>query len=99
MHFEVRQGSVAQTQSGTIKNGPKAGKPYSIRFQEVWAILSSGEVRKVRVNLNNEQAAFAPGVYDLDDSSFTVGRFGDLGIGFVNLIPRKAAAASVRQAG
>lgn len=94
MHFEVRQGSVAQTQTGMIKNGPRAGHPYAIRFQEVWAILSSGEVRKVRVNLNNEQQAYAPGVYDLDDGSFSVGTYGDLGIGRVTLVPRKAVAAA-----
>lgn len=96
MHVEIRPGSVATEQKGTSK---KTGQPYSIRTQEAWALMGSGEVRKLKLTLNREQAAYAPGVYDIGEESFMVNQFGDLGIGRLSLILRKATVAPARQAG
>lgn len=76
MHVEIRPGSGATEQSGKTKDG----KAYSLRVQQGWLITSDGEVRKLKLTLNREQAAYEPGVYDLDDSCFTVNNFGELGI-------------------
>lgn len=99
MHIEIKQGSAATEKSGT---STKSGKPYSIRTQEAWAVFASGEVRKVKLPLNREQAAYPPGVYDLDlDNSLALNGYGEFQIGRVQLAPRKAAIVQgpARQAG
>lgn len=91
MHIEIRPGSGATEQKGTSK---KTGNAYSIRTQEGWAILQSGEVRKVKLTLNREQNAYEPGVYDLDEASFAINNWGELAIGRVVLKPRQKASAA-----
>ena len=96
MHIEIRQGSTAQEQTGTSRS---SGKPYSIRTQEAWAQFN-GETRRVKLTLGREQPAYAEGVYDLDDASFEVNRWGEFAIGRVVLKPRsKVSGVAGRQAG
>jgi len=91
MKVEVKPGTNATVQSGTRKDG----KAFSLRVQEAW-LHSGGEIRKLRLTLNREQEAYPPGLYELDESSFGVNRWGDLEIRFVNL---KRAVAPVQKAG
>lgn len=90
MHFEIKPGSNASVKSGTRRDG----RAYSIREQECW-LHSNGEIRKVTVPLSREQEAYKPGIYELDDQSFEVGRFGQLEIGRAVLRPRVASATRV----
>lgn len=89
MRFEIKAGSQPNVKSGT---STKTGQAYSIREQEAWLSLN-GELRRVNVRLGREQAAYPPGSYVLDESSFTVGKYGDLAIGRVVLKPAQAAVA------
>jgi len=88
MRFEIKPGTNATVQSGTRKDG----KAFSLRVQEAW-LHSGGEIRRIRLTLNREQEAYAPGFYVLDESSFGVNRWGDLEIRFVKLKVAPAAAA------
>jgi hypothetical protein len=75
------------TKSGTSKRG----QPYSIREQTGFAQLGD-ETRKLTISLKQHQEVYAPGVYLLDDSSFTTDQYGQLTVGRLVL---KAVAASV----
>lgn len=75
------------TKSGTSKRG----QAYSIREQTGFAQLGD-EVRKVTVGLGREQPVYPPGVYVVDDSSFTTDQYGQLVVGRLVLKP---VAASV----
>lgn len=55
----------------------KTGKPYEIREQSA-LMFKSGESYpdKIKISLRDGQAAYSPGDYTLDDSSFYPSRFG-----------------------
>jgi hypothetical protein len=80
------------TKSGTSKRG----QAYSIREQTGFAQLGD-EVRKLTISLGREQAVYAPGVYSLDDSSFTTDLYGQLVVGRLVLKPLAAGAPPQRQ--
>lgn len=77
-----------------VKEGTsaKSGKPYKIREQEALATFGR-ETRVVKVPLRDDQEPYTKGEYALDDSSFYVGRFGDLQVRPV-LVPVKGRAAA-----
>ena len=64
------------TKSGVSQ---KTGKPYEIREQSA-LMFKSGESYpdKIKISLRDGQAAYAPGDYTLDDSSFYPSRFGGI---------------------
>jgi hypothetical protein len=85
------------------KNGiSKVGKPYTIREQSGFAHLvgKDGQAQKypqgIRVNLEDDQAAFPVGMYELAASSLYVGKFGQLAIGRIQL--RALTASAMRSA-
>lgn len=73
--FEEKRGTSART-----------GKPYSIREQEAWAFLCDREGKpqphpqRIKVTLDDQQAPYNPGLYQLDPSSIFVGDFAQLNI-------------------
>jgi len=83
MKIEVRS-TVVNVKKGTSK----AGKPFEIPEQEVRAEFND-EVRKVRIALQDGQAAYPVGLYALADSSFVVNQYGGFEIGRVTLVPIK----------
>jgi hypothetical protein len=63
------------------------GREITFRDQDCWLHTPEGEVRKIRVPLNRDQSAYAPGNYTLSDDSFRVNDYGDLAIGRLVLMP------------
>lgn len=82
---------IKSTEVETIKGNSRAtGKPYEIRKQG--ALFQNGdEVRKMNVMLGRDQSPYAPGLYEVDASSFDVNNFGDLFINRLVLSPLRAA--------
>jgi hypothetical protein len=81
MRFEVKDGSGPVVKTGTRKAD---GRAFSVRLQEVWVGVN-GEVRRINVMLNAEHPGYAPGLYELDESSFGFDRWGELTLRYVNL--------------
>jgi hypothetical protein len=77
-------------------------KQFTFREQDGFIDLGD-ERRKVRVSLADDQAAYAPGVYEILDTSFGVSRFGDLEVSRLALKPITASVSvpsvAARQAG
>jgi len=80
------------TKSGTSQ---RTQKPYEIREQSA-LMFKAGESYpdKIKISLRDGQAAYAPGDYTLDDSSFYPSRFGGLEVSPVLV----AYAAPAKQA-
>lgn len=91
MKIEVKPGANATVQAGTRKDG----KAFSLRVQEAW-LHAGGEIRRLRLTLNREQEAYPPGLYEIDESSYGVNRWGDLEVRFVNL--KRAAPVAAAKA-
>lgn len=91
MRIEI-QSAEFQVQSGTVKNGSRAGQSYSIRKQDVWVHLE-GQPYPIRavVNLEDNKPPYQPGFYKLDEKSFFVDRFNSLTLGRLALVPESAA--------
>lgn len=70
------------------------GKTFKFREQSALMDLPNGERRVIAVSLEEGQAPYPPGDYDLMDSSFTVDRNGRLAIGRVHLAPSRPAASA-----
>ena len=90
MLLEVKSVEVT-TRSGNAK---ATGKPYVINEQIVMVALN-GELRKVKVALENNAPPYPLGAYQLTDESFFVDRFGALAVGRLKLRPVPASAAKV----
>jgi Helix-destabilising protein len=75
MFFEVKSVDV-QLVKGI---GKTSGKPYEFRMQDAWCSVG-GEYRRIRVELNREQMPYAVGKYELDEKSFSVDNYGQLGL-------------------
>ncbi len=58
---------------------------YQIRRQFGMVNLPNGERRKLRIRVA-EGKAYAPGTYAVGDGSFTVGEYGDLQLGMLELV-------------
>lgn len=94
---------IASTDVG-VKSGVavKTGKPYSIREQQAFAYVldRDGQPQKypqaIRINLRDDQAPYAVGLYTVDPRSFYVDRFDNLALGLVIRAP--AAPAAVKAA-
>jgi len=99
MRIEI-QTAEFQVQNGTVKNGPRAGQPYSIRKQDAWVHLD-GQPYPVRIviNLEDNKPPYQPGFYALDEKSFFVDRFASLSLGRLQLQPEKLAAVPASRAG
>lgn len=96
MKIEVKSSAV-ETRSGVSKQG----KPYSVRNQNVyWHKTGEPYPFKVQISLEDGQEPYSPGFYTLSESSYKIGRFGDLEIDRFNLklIPAPVSAASARSA-
>lgn len=93
MKIEIKPGTSATVQTGTRKDG----KAFSLRVQEAW-LHAGGEIRKLRITLNREQEAYGAGLYEIDEGSYGVNRWGDLEIRFLTLKravqPAKVAGAA-----
>lgn len=73
MQIEVKSTDV-RTENVTSKDG----KSYTFRRQDGWVMLD-GEYRKINLSLTPENKGWPVGKYTIDDKSFFIGRFGDLG--------------------
>lgn len=86
---------VVDTKSGT---SAKTGKPYSIREQEAWAYTYARDGKpnphpqRIRLTLDDDQAAYPLGNYQIDPASIYVDRFNQIAIRAV-LRPLVAAQA------
>jgi hypothetical protein len=68
------------------KGTSKAGNPFDINAQENIFIELNGEVRRLPINLQQNQSAYAPGEYGIDLSKYvTVGRYGLEIVPFANI--------------
>ncbi len=84
MKIEIKS-TALEIQSGTSQ---KSGKPYNIRKQTAYAHVEGEEYPvKITLSLFDDQAPHAPGFYRLGDASYMVGRFGDLQLGRLYLLP------------
>lgn len=87
-----------ETTKLNLKSGTSArtGKPYEIREQSA-LMFKAGESYpdKIKISLSDGQAAYSPGDYTLDDSSFYPSRFGGLEVRpvLVAYSPAKQASA------
>lgn len=89
---------VVKSQEVEIKKGTsRAGKPYVISEQTVY-LQTADEVRRFSVALKTGQTPYAPGEYALAPESFTVGQWGSLEIGRVELVRIPAAASGSKAA-
>jgi hypothetical protein len=84
MKIEITSEKVTE-QSGMGKNG----KPYNIAKQAAYVYMpdSDGVICKQRIELqlDNANSPYKVGQYQLSDSSFVVGDFGQLRIGRIRL--------------
>lgn len=77
MKIEIVSNDIRE-QSGTSQ---KTGKAYHIRKQQAFAHLD-GQKYPIGFTLNvpNDRQPYAPGMYQIDEKSFYVDRFGALGL-------------------
>ena len=76
-----------QTKSGTSRRG----SPYTIREQG--AFLQCGrEMRRLKVSLSDGHEPYAPGTYEVDDTSFSTGSFDELVVN--RLVLKRVTAAN-----
>lgn len=83
-----------------VKTGTSArtGKPYQIREQTAYVHIPPAKYpQPIKVTLEDDAQPYPPGQYQLDDSSFFVGRYDDLQMR-PRLIPAPAKPALARQA-
>jgi len=89
------------------KNGVSArtGKPYSIREQEAWAFCVGPDGKpqphpqRIKLALGDDQAPYAPGLYQLSPASLYVDKYNQLAIrARLAPLPAAAAASPVRAA-
>jgi hypothetical protein len=71
------------------------GKSFQFREQSAQVDLPNGERRVIAVSLEEGQAPYAPGVYDLLDTSFFVDRNGRLALGRLHLVPESGATRKI----
>lgn len=75
LKIEIKSTEVVN-KSGTAA---RSGKPYSINEQSAYFHQPGKEYPiEINITLQDGQNSYAPGFYDLDESSFFVGRFGSL---------------------
>lgn len=91
MRVIVKRADVA-VRSGTGDQG----RPWSIREQQAFAATVDKEGRpddfpsKITIRLDEGQAPYAPGEYEVDERSFYVAQYGRLSLGNVVLRPMSA---------
>jgi hypothetical protein len=88
MKVEVKSANVQEKRGMS-----RQGKPYCIREQEGWA--HSGQAYPVRMvlSLADEQEAYRPGFYEVDETAIYIGKYGSLEFGRLKLKPVARAAA------
>lgn len=87
MHIEIKT-SEFHVQNGTIKQGPRAGQPCTIRKQDGWLHTSDQPYPvRVKINLGDNVPPYQPGNYAIDESSFFVDQFAALAVGRLRLVP------------
>ena len=70
--FEVHSTKVHE-RSGV---SARTQKPYTLREQEAWVQIGDAPYpQRTKIMLHDGQIAYAVGKYELDDRSFSVGRF------------------------
>lgn len=89
MKFKVVEAKVSER---TVVRA-RDGKAFRFREQSALMDLPNGERRVIAVSLEEGQAPYPVGEYQLMDSSFTVDRNGRLAIGRVHLAPALSEAA------
>lgn len=82
------------------KLNPRTNQPYVFHEQEAFAFVTGKDgqpskyPQRFRLTLEDHQEPYKPGLYMLAPSSIYVGRFGNLEIGRVQLVPLQAKAAA-----
>lgn len=76
------------TRSGTSK----AGRQYTLKEQEAWISFRDGQVRKFRMVVEH---AYPVGMYEIDETSFSIDRFDNLELSRLKLV---SVASEVRKA-
>lgn len=89
MKIEIENTKIEE-RSGTSNN---TGRAYTIREQQA-LMFKNGErfPDKIKLNLQAGQSAYQPGLYELDDKSFSVSRYGSIDIRPVLVAAQKSAS-------
>lgn len=74
----------------------KTGQAYTLRQQAAVLALGKYDMRPFTLTLSRDQAAYEPGQYALDGSSFKVDDFGELRLGRVRLVKVVAAVPAAK---
>lgn len=83
---------IQNTQVEVHSGNSKAGRPYSIRRQGAYAhVAGAAYPVAMKITLQDNAQPFSPGFYELCESSFYVGRYGELAISN-NLILKPTAS-------
>jgi hypothetical protein len=85
MKIQIKDSSVITADIKTDRGS------FTTHTQAALALLSDGQVWKVRVRLPRQgdkvQAAYPPGAYEISDDSFGLGKHGDLEMKSLALVP------------
>lgn len=71
----------------------RTGRDYTIRSQEAYLHTGKAYPELIKINLDDKQAAYSPGLYTLSIESFYQGKFNSLAFKPV-LVPLKDAKAA-----
>ena len=82
MKIEIRDQKV-ENFSGTSS---KTGKPFSMNKQEGYCHMDGQPYpQRIEITLDDKSTGFPPGMYQMEETSFYVNRFGQLSIGTLKL--------------
>jgi len=71
---------IASTDLDDRSGTSQAGKPYRIIKQTGYAFIGGKYPEKISIRIEENQAPYSVGMYELDDSSFYVDKFGGLAV-------------------
>lgn len=87
IRVEIKSPDVAEHR-GTDKQG----RPYLIRKQHGYLDVGKAYPVEVSIRLQDGQAAFVPGWYELTAECFYVARYGEVGVELSKIKPQRSAA-------
>jgi len=97
MKIEICSAEVT-TQQGTVKNGARAGQQYSLRKQQAFCHIEGQKYPSpFTLVLPDDVQVYQPGLYNLQESSFYVDKYGQLALGS-RLVLQRIGGETVRAA-
>lgn len=89
MKVEIKSSEI-ETRSGQGKTGP-----YTIRKQSGYLDTGKAYPVEVRIRLDDQQPAFAPGTYEIGPECFYVAQYGETKVDLSKVKPMRAPASRV----